>query len=354
MAARLAVWLFLLTFLATALPVLADEDARTKQLRLLCAQISGDLTEPGGIAAFRRCLTRDPVDAMKQNAFPGAGAPTGPPIAAPAGFGENSRQSVAGAVVDFQVVTGKIVYALVTDQKLWRSTPGSTVGVVIDSAVAGFRAIDGGLVYVLGTNGRLWRETGDANPRAFVDAEVAAFQPIEGGLIYVRGLDGKLWRETGDMHNRQLVDRDVAAFQAIDARSVFVLGHDGKLWRETGDERTRSFIAGQIGRFHVIGDTVYVLTQPDHLLWRQTGSQAPERVAGEVRDFQPVDMNLVYVRDTAGRLWRELGNDSQRELVDRNLAPEAEPAGFQAVDAAQIYVLDKNHALWLEKMPPGR
>src|SRR5580658_7045138 len=317
MAARLAVWLFLLTFLATALPVLADEDARTKQLRLLCAQISGDLTEPGGIAAFRRCLTRDPVDAMKQNAFPGAGAPTGPPIAAPAGFGENSRQSVAGAVVDFQVVTGKIVYALVTDQKLWRSTPGSTVGVVIDSAVAGFRAIDGGLVYVLGTNGRLWRETGDANPRAFVDAEVAAFQPIEGGLIYVRGLDGKLWRETGD-------------------------------------ERTRSFIAGQIGRFHVIGDTVYVLTQPDHLLWRQTGSQAPERVAGEVRDFQPVDMNLVYVRDTAGRLWRELGNDSQRELVDRNLAPEAEPAGFQAVDAAQIYVLDKNHALWLEKMPPGR
>jgi hypothetical protein len=32
----------------------AQDDARMRQLRLLCAQLSGDLTDPGGIAAFQR------------------------------------------------------------------------------------------------------------------------------------------------------------------------------------------------------------------------------------------------------------------------------------------------------------
>jgi hypothetical protein len=51
-------------------PAWAD-DARTAKLRVLCAQISGDLTEPGGIAQFRRCMTaHDPVAAMRQNAAP--------------------------------------------------------------------------------------------------------------------------------------------------------------------------------------------------------------------------------------------------------------------------------------------
>jgi|SRR5580658_4377066 hypothetical protein len=47
------------------------DDARTARLRLLCAQISGDLTEPGGVMQFRRCLNaRDPVAAMRRNALP--------------------------------------------------------------------------------------------------------------------------------------------------------------------------------------------------------------------------------------------------------------------------------------------
>jgi len=63
--------------MAMSLAVLAlataarGDDARTARLRVLCAQISGDLTEPGGIAEFRRCLnSRDPVAAMRQNALP--------------------------------------------------------------------------------------------------------------------------------------------------------------------------------------------------------------------------------------------------------------------------------------------
>jgi len=52
-------------------PSARADDARTARLRLLCAQISGDLAEPGGIAQFRRCMTaHDPVAAMRQNAAP--------------------------------------------------------------------------------------------------------------------------------------------------------------------------------------------------------------------------------------------------------------------------------------------
>jgi outer membrane protein OmpA-like peptidoglycan-associated protein len=44
-------------WLPIAQPAAAQDDAQTRQLRLLCAQLSGDLTEPGGMAAFQRCLT---------------------------------------------------------------------------------------------------------------------------------------------------------------------------------------------------------------------------------------------------------------------------------------------------------
>ena len=46
----------------------ADDDARMKQLRLLCAQLSGDLTDPGGMAKFRRCLTaKDPLNEIRRD-----------------------------------------------------------------------------------------------------------------------------------------------------------------------------------------------------------------------------------------------------------------------------------------------
>ena len=54
-----------LTLSAAAWPAEAQTDVA--RLRLLCAQLSGDLTDPGGIAAFRRCLSRPPVAAMRQN-----------------------------------------------------------------------------------------------------------------------------------------------------------------------------------------------------------------------------------------------------------------------------------------------
>jgi hypothetical protein len=57
-----------LSMLAIIAPAYAQMDARTAQLRLLCARLSEDLTEPGGMAQFRRCLTHPPVAAIRQNA----------------------------------------------------------------------------------------------------------------------------------------------------------------------------------------------------------------------------------------------------------------------------------------------
>jgi hypothetical protein len=46
----------------------AEDDARMKQLRLLCARLSGDLTDPGGMAAFRRCLTtHNPLNEIRRD-----------------------------------------------------------------------------------------------------------------------------------------------------------------------------------------------------------------------------------------------------------------------------------------------
>jgi outer membrane protein OmpA-like peptidoglycan-associated protein len=56
-------------------PAAAQDDAKTKQLRLLCAQLSGDLTEPGGMAAFQRCLTtHNPADEIRRDNNVGSAA----------------------------------------------------------------------------------------------------------------------------------------------------------------------------------------------------------------------------------------------------------------------------------------
>jgi outer membrane protein OmpA-like peptidoglycan-associated protein len=57
----------------------AQDDAQTRQLRLLCAQLSGDLTEPGGMAAFQRCLTtHDPAGEIRRDNNIGSGAAVKP------------------------------------------------------------------------------------------------------------------------------------------------------------------------------------------------------------------------------------------------------------------------------------
>jgi hypothetical protein len=77
--------------ITTAGVALGEDDARTKQLRLLCARLSGDLTEPGGIAAFRRCLTQEPRgEILRDNNIvaPRPDRPNAPPAA---GYGQNGR-----------------------------------------------------------------------------------------------------------------------------------------------------------------------------------------------------------------------------------------------------------------------
>jgi outer membrane protein OmpA-like peptidoglycan-associated protein len=64
----------LIILAATVAPARADpaDDARIKQLRLLCVQLSGDLDEPFAMMKFKRCMGPDPATAIKQN----AGLPT--------------------------------------------------------------------------------------------------------------------------------------------------------------------------------------------------------------------------------------------------------------------------------------
>src|SRR5580704_6314950 len=112
-------------------PASADESTRTKQLRLLCVQLSGDLTEPGGIAAFRRCLTaHDPLaEAARQNNIGHIGGMPGftdrPHATPPRGFGRNTRTVEAQAIDQFQTMDGKVIYAVATDGRLWRATVGA-------------------------------------------------------------------------------------------------------------------------------------------------------------------------------------------------------------------------------------
>jgi hypothetical protein len=351
--------LLIAALLAMSWPVAAQDDARTKQLRLLCAMLSGDLTDPGGIAAFRRCLTtQNPVDEIRRDTIGGAGTPPmmdRPAAVAPSGYGRNSREMLAEGVQRFQTVDGKIAYAVDKDGKLWRWTIGAKDARVLDQSVATPFATKDGRLFVLDDKGALWRDDGDTPNRFLIDRTVADFQSVDSEVIYVRGTDRKLWRENGDASNRTLVDRQVAAFQAIDASVVYVLGTDGKLWRETGDMNTRVLVAVAVAAFQYIpdGEATYVLNT-DAVLWRQVGTRKPEEVDRDVAAFQAVDMHLTYVLGKDGRLWQDLGNRDQAVLVDGNVLVGLGQYAFQALDAQHVLLVGSDHKLWAETMPPGR
>ena len=328
----------------------AQDSARTKQLRLLCVQLSGDLTEPGGIAAFRRCLARDPVSAMKQNAFPGGG---GIVLLPPAGYGRNTRRAIAGAVTKFQVVNGNVVYALITDGKLWRDTIGAKDAHVIDPSVKSFQVVDGA-VYALGPDAKLWREDTDGKSRQWVDSAVASFQALDRNVVYVLGTDSKLWRETGDMKNRTSVDFPIASFEAVAGNLVYAATPDGTLWAENGGRAHRTRIASKLGSFRVAGDSIYVLTSPDAVLWRMTAGKTPEQVDSDVGAFAAMDGNVAYVLTKDGRLWREPADTRHKELIDEDVQHDGGAAAIQIEDNRNLFVLDRGHALWRETMPAER
>jgi hypothetical protein len=331
----------------------AQDDARTKQLRLLCAQLSGDLTDPGGMAAFRRCLTGNPIDEIRRDNHIAAEPADRPKAVPPAGYGGNSRQSLGDGVNRFLAAEG-LLYAVTNDAKLWRLTMGTKDASVVDQDVAAFQVIDSHL-FVQSTNGTLSRAKLDGSEKTRIDQAVAAFQPINAGLIYVLGTDGKLWREIGDAGQRTEVDGTVQTFQAVDGSLVFVLGADQKLWREVGTMQSRTLVASQIVAFQYIpdGDTTYVQTA-DATLWRKGGNDKPEQVDKLVAAFQAVDMHLAYVLGKDGRLWQELGGRDQAVLVDRDVLVTSGQAAFQATDPGHIYLLGSDHKLWAESMPAGQ
>jgi hypothetical protein len=330
----------------------AQDDARTKQLQLLCSQLSGDLTDPGGIAAFRRCMTsKDPLGEIRRDnniATP----PDRPNAAPPGGFGGDARRHVADGIERFQAAENNLIYALDTAGRLWRGTVGENGGALLDQKVAAFQVADGHL-FVQSCDGTLWRAKLDGGERTRVDGAVAAFQAINAGLIYVLGTDQRLWRESGDAGKRVEVDRAAKDFQAIDASLVYVLALDQQLWRELGTMQSRTHVADRIAAFQYLpdDDTIYVQTA-EAVLWRQRGSGKGEQVDRSVAAFQAVDGQVAYVLGTDGRLWREVGGRDHATLVDRDVLVASGKAAFRAVDATRIYLLGSDHRLWAESMPP--
>ena len=326
----------------------ADDDARMKQLRLLCAQLSGDLTDPGGIAKFRRCLTtKDPLNEIRRdNNIAGSNRPP------PDSFGRDSRFHVADGIERFQVADANLIYVLNGAAKLWRATIDGKDARLVDEKVGDFLLADRHL-FIRGTDGALWRVTLDGSERTRIDQTVAAFQPINAAVIYVLGTDHTLWREIGDASKRTEVDHTVKDFQAIDMNLVFVLGADGQLWRETGSAASRTTVAKDIVAFQYFpaGDTVYVQAA-DGVLWRKSGNGKPEQVDQGVAAFQAMDPQMVFVLGKDGRLWREIGGRAQEAaLVDRDVLVTAGKAAFHADDPAHVMVLGSDHKLWAESMP---
>ena len=326
-----------------------------KQLRLLCAQLSGDLTDPGGIAAFRRCLTtHDPLGEMKRdNNIGGREAPRivdRPNAKPPHGFGAETRKLAADGIHGFATRDGRLFYGIDKDGQVWRWDVQTKKAAVVDRNTVAVKLVDADHVLTLDKVGVLWREGGDGGSRVGVDRDVAQFQAVSPDLIYVLTSDGQLWRDrTGAP--RGLVDRRVKAFQAVDDNTVFVLGIDGVLWRETGDLRNGKQLAQQITGFQYIpdGDALYVVAK-DATLWRQEGKNA-EQIDKEVAAFQAVDAHLAFVLGQDGRLWRERGNRDQAALVDRALLVAAGTGAFQALDAQHVVVLASDFKLWNEIMP---
>jgi hypothetical protein len=356
----LATWfvvVFLLPTMFFAMPARADDSLRMKQLRLLCVQLSGDLTEPGGIAAFRRCLTtHNPLNEIaRDNGIGGVRAPRVVDRlgAAPlSGFGRNSRSMLAQHVQAFQTTDGKVIYVVAGDGRLWRSTLGTKDARVVAPSASVFRVTGDGHLFVQDANGVLWRANADGSNRLPVDQAVSDFQPFA-NVVYVRHADGNLWREGSDGSNRVRIDGGVKAFQAVDAQTTFVLGADGKLWRDS--ENSRASVASAIRAFQYVpnGDTMYVLTSVDGL-WRQTGKQKAEQVDHDVAAFRAADMNLVFVLGKDGRLWQELGNRDQAILVDRDVTLGSGQPTFEVLDAQHLFVVGNDRKLWAETMPRGR
>jgi hypothetical protein len=341
-----------LVLLAAGVSVSAEDDARMKQLRLLCIRLSGDLTDPGGMAAFQRCLTtHDPLNEIRRDNNLAPPAPDEPNTAPPEGFGRNSRLLVADGIERFQVAEANLIYVLNSAGKLWRGTVDGKEARLVDEKVANFR-FAGAHLFIQGTDGVLWRLKPDGTERNRIDQTVAAFQPVNATVIYVLGTDHTLWREIGDAGKRTEVDHTVKDFQAIDVNLVFVLGADGQLWRETGGAQSRTLVAKDVVAFQYFanGDTIYVQTA-DAVLWRKIGNGKPEQVDRSVAAFHALDPQMAFVLGKDGRLWREIGGRQQAMLVDRDVLVTAGNAAFHADDPAHVFLLGSDHRLWLEAMP---
>ncbi len=260
-----------------------------------------------------------------------------------------------------------------------RSAAAFSARTLVDTGVREFKpyvtlpgqsfADDCCIMYVLGTDQNLWREDYANGQGTFhrtqVDAAVIDFQPLDGTTVYVLGSDRKLWREIGNGGNRTLVDAAVASFHAIDGTWVYVLGTDGNLWLEKGNAGNRAQIGAGIQKFQPFNDgsinwSLYVLYKTANLFYAAQSlvllqfqvttdtpiqivlNTIPPAINGNVADFSAVDLVTAYILGTDGKLWRERGSASNRDLVDSSVE------SFVPMDTKEILVMGTDHKLWRE------
>ncbi len=359
--AKSSLWLALVAS-AMCLVCSVDSTHAMKRRPTGCDWIGGDFAEPGELIFHTGCRgggARRHVSAPTKQADEPPKLLDRVDARAPVNYGATTRKSIGAGIERFEIVGGTVAYGLDGGGRLWRFALGGKESMMVAQSVSQFHVAEEGSLFVLEKDGTLWRAERDGSNRTFLDHMVGDFQPV-GDIVYIAGTDKRLWRVHADGKGRDLVDESVAAFQATSSTLIFVLGTDGALWRETGDSHNRVKVGQPIAAFEYVadGDTAYVLT-PGHVLWRQNGADASRQVDHDVAAFHAVDMNLVYVLATDGRLWQELGDRSQAVLVDGDLAVKMGAGAFQFaskgdVKGQAVYMLDRKHQLWAETMPSAR
>jgi hypothetical protein len=257
---------------------------------------------------------------------------------APFGTVPPSRFEVASGVWSCKQTSVGQLLVLKADATLWlyqRPNPKAVLHpfpIQIDANVRDFYSWDGASVFVLGLNGHLWLESapfGNVPPsRVSVDEGVQAFTPWFGSNIQDLGAlvlgsqtyDWPLLLELppfGSLppSNMTLVDKNVAQFVQFDFQTIYVLGTNGNLWIESAP----------------------------------FGVAPPSRVQidGDVKTFRGPNPDFsVYVlsADANATLWLEFpsygGVPPPRVQIDSNIAT------LEALNEDQVYVLDKQGALW--------
>jgi hypothetical protein len=257
-----------------------------------------------------------------------------------------------------------IVYVQSLDGTLRRHLLNSTTPPTwIDANVRAFQPIDGNVIYVLHNDGQLWREGGTATPTLVVSG-VSGFQVAADGTndVYYVDAASTLYLIAGAQPPK-VIAYTVRGFQwfpgtALTTPGIYVLRSDGNLWRGVADyfHHSTAPIETNVSSFRAIDFNTYLLEQNDTNLWLEydTNGVAPNTRGARIlldtkaEFFWPYDGATTFVEDNSFTLWRDEYGAAHRDRVDGNVK------AFQPVGRDGVYVLRFDSTLYYESLPNPR